>query len=114
MISSDVIRERHTTLSASFYSTTETNHVWQKSNETIANSTDRKQTFDRNEIELIVHNKSIECDGYIANLSMRSTMVGEYVLILRNAFGETRLVFNIDNISTPGNTCLIYLQLMFY
>lgn len=91
VISSDIFRNRQTTLSASFYSFTEIHYTWQHSNETIANSTDRLQTLDISEIELLVYNESIECGGYITNLSVKSALVGEYVLFLRNVYGKQGL-----------------------
>ncbi|CAC5393431.1 unnamed protein product [Mytilus coruscus] len=100
IISSDVIHEQQTTLSATFYSSTEMVLTWNLSNQTLTNSTDQLQTLDRNKIELILYNKSIECDGYIANLSIRSSLVGEYVLLIQNTFGETRLFFEVNKLST--------------
>ncbi|CAC5404483.1 unnamed protein product [Mytilus coruscus] len=102
IISSDVIQEQQTTLSATFYSSTEIVLSWKQSNQTLTNSTDQLQTLNRNKIELILYNKSIECDGYIANLSIRSSLIGEYVLFLQNTFGETRLFFEVKKLSTQA------------
>lgn len=110
IISSGVFREQQTTLSASVYSLTEITSIWLQYNQTITNSSDLMQTIDRQMIELIVYNKSIDCDGYIANLTIRSSSVGEYVLILRNTFGETTIIFDVDNLNTPGKTCLLRFQ----
>ncbi|XP_052080246.1 sialoadhesin-like isoform X2 [Mytilus californianus] len=104
IISSDVIREQQTTLSATFYSSSEMVLTWEQSNQTLTKSTDWLQTLDRNKIELILYNKSIECDGYTANLSIRSSLVGEYVLLLQNTFGETRLFFEVNKLSTQALT----------
>ncbi|XP_052080109.1 titin-like isoform X2 [Mytilus californianus] len=102
IISSGVIREQQTILSATFYSTTEVLLTWQQSNQTLTNSTDWLQTLDRKKIELILYNKNIECDGFIANLSIRSSLVGEYVLLIQNTYGETSLFFEVNKLSTQG------------
>ncbi|XP_052080110.1 titin-like isoform X3 [Mytilus californianus] len=102
IISSGVIREQQTILSATFYSTTEVLLTWRQSNQTLTNSTDRLQMLDRKTIELILYNKNIECDGYIANLSIRSSLVGEYVLLIQNTFGTTRLFYEVNKLSTQG------------
>lgn len=95
---------RKTILSASIYSSTEIIPVWQQLNETIVNSTDLMQTLDRRNIKISVYNKSIECDGYIANLSISSSLNVEYVLFVRNAFGEAKLLFDTDVLITQGET----------
>ncbi|XP_071149230.1 uncharacterized protein [Mytilus edulis] len=100
IISMAVFPGRKTILSASIYSSTEIIPVWQQSNETIVNSTDLMQTLDRRNIKISVYNKSIECDGYIANLSISSSLNMEYVLFVRNAFGETKLLFDTDELIT--------------
>ncbi|XP_071148690.1 neural cell adhesion molecule 1-like [Mytilus edulis] len=104
IISSDVIREQLTTLSATFYSPDETLLTWEHSNQTLTNSTDRFQTLERNTIELILYNTSIACDGYTANLSIRSSLVGIYVLLLQNPFGESRLFFEVNKLGSQDMT----------
>lgn len=113
IISKDVISEQQTVLSATFYSTTDVHITWEHSNQTLTNSTDWLQTLDRNTIELILYNRSIKCDGYAANLSIRSSLDGEYVLLLRNTFGESRLSFEVKKISTQGKIyCITDIKLL--
>ncbi|CAG2225765.1 TTN [Mytilus edulis] len=100
IISMAVFPGRKTTLSASIYSSTEIIPVWQQLNETIVNSTDLMQTLERRNIKISVYNKSIECHGYVANLSISSSLNVEYVLFVRNAFGETKLFFDTDELIT--------------
>ncbi|CAC5393433.1 unnamed protein product [Mytilus coruscus] len=88
--------------------------VNEHSNKTLTNSTDRLQTLDRNKIELILYNKSIECDGYMANLSIRSSLVGEYVLLVENTFGETRLFFEVTKLSTQDMTVYYDLRIVVF
>ncbi|CAC5393427.1 TTN [Mytilus coruscus] len=113
IISSGVIREQQT-LFATFYSTTEVLLTWQQSNQTLTNSTDRLQTLYRKKIELILYNKSIERDGFIANLSIRSSLVGEYVLLIQNTFGETRLFFDLNELGTQALTASYDLRIVVF
>lgn len=107
IVSSGVIREQQTTLFATVYSSTAVLLTWQQSNLTLTNSTDWLQTLDRKKMEIIIYNRSIECDGYAANLSTRSNFVGEYVLHIQNTVGETRLFFDVNELVTQGKICRI-------
>lgn len=100
----DVFGGRQTTLSAIFYSSTEVFTLWRLLNKTIPNSTEQMQTLERRKIEILVYNTSIECEGYIANLTIRSPFRVGYVLLVRNTFGESKNVFDTVELFTPGRT----------
>lgn len=77
------------TLTVTFYSASETTFTWTYFNELIVNSTENMLTLETTQVTVTFYNKSIECDGYVASISMTSAISGQYVIRVRNEFGET-------------------------
>lgn len=61
------------------------------------------QTSESTAVQLTFYNQSINCDGFIVSLLFsENTLAGEYVLVLKNDFGETRQSLRIDPTFVSG------------
>ncbi|CAG2217646.1 HMCN [Mytilus edulis] len=90
IVSAMVFREHNTILSVQFCSASVTTHSWSTLNKQIGNSPQINQSLSRKAVEVIFYNKTIDCNGYISNLTLYNQTTGKYELVLINDFGETK------------------------
>lgn len=68
--------------------------TWFKYTESIANTMMYSISSAEQNVSLEVYGKMVVLLGYATSLSIRRHSLGDYSVILRNAFGETRLYSN--------------------
>lgn len=69
----------------------------------IVNSAVISKTLRNRTIPLQIYNETINCEGYIANLSINSRKGGVFVLRLQNDFGDTRQEFSVAAFQAKGS-----------
>lgn len=69
----------------------------------MVNSAVITKTLRNRTIPLQIYNKTVYCEGYIANLSINSGKAGVYVLRLQNNFGDTRQEFSVAVLQAKGS-----------
>lgn len=107
VISSTVIIFDHVvTMSVLFYSSTEATYTWTHLNKKIVNSSERVQILGKRQVKVNFYNKSIDCDGYVVNISMSPATAGQYMIHLKNDIGETARTLNLKLTNTQGNVNL--------
>ncbi|XP_052080781.1 uncharacterized protein LOC127718772 [Mytilus californianus] len=90
-------------LTVKFCSSEETTAIWSV-DKSVVNSAGIIHTVLNRTIALQIYNKTIYCEGYIANLSINSGKAGTYVMSIQNDFGETRQAFSVDVFQAKGLT----------
>ncbi|CAC5404506.1 unnamed protein product [Mytilus coruscus] len=95
IVSANKLRQtQNIILTVRFCSSVETTALWSV-DKSVINSAGITKTLRNRIIPLQMCNKTINCEGYIANLSINSGNAGLYVLCLQNDFGETRQEFSV-------------------
>lgn len=61
------------------------------------------QTLQKRTVRVMVYNTTIDCDGYVANLTLYSALKGHILVRLKNDFGESRKTFIVDLMKSEGN-----------
>ncbi|CAC5383991.1 unnamed protein product [Mytilus coruscus] len=90
-------------LTVSFCSFEDTTAIWSV-DKAVVNSAWIKQTLRKRTIPVRMFNKTLNCEGYLANISINSGKAGRYVLNLQNDFGDTSQAFNVDVFQAKGST----------
>lgn len=86
-----------TVLSVSFYSNPKATDIqWYLLGEAISNSTKIIQDVIDTNVELFMFGRSVNVKGYASNITLHQPKSGSYTVIIENAYGQTKTVFNLE------------------
>lgn len=72
------------------------------------------QTSESTTVQLAFYNQTIDRDGFVVSLLFRENISDdEYVLILKNDFGETRHSFRLDPTFASGKLIKLIIHLTY-
>ncbi|CAG2206903.1 unnamed protein product [Mytilus edulis] len=96
IVSANLFHEKNVTLSVLFCSLSNATQIWSIRDRPIDKSIEMTESLRRKLVSINVYNVTIDCDGYIANLTISSNSDAQFSVRLQNDFGETRHTFRLD------------------
>ncbi|VDI19297.1 Hypothetical predicted protein [Mytilus galloprovincialis] len=96
ILSTKIVTENIVTIAVNFYSTSDIQRpVW--FSEPIYDTTVVNATIDNITLSLVVHNRALTCNGYVAKMSVGIFKNMKYTVLLKNEFGDARKTFKLHS-----------------